>query len=86
MLDREDYLQELRKRRKKSRVYTKHQLIGLMIADILDDKEHISLYIKLAKKGNKDFLLGTARDVADRDNVDNKGAYFMRILQESNQL
>jgi hypothetical protein len=73
------YVAELARRSAESHVYRKFQLIGLEIADILGDRAHKALYIKLAKEGNIDRLLGIAKDVADRKNVKNKGAYFMRV-------
>jgi hypothetical protein len=73
------YLEELARRSKESRVYRKYQLTGLLIAEILHDEKHKSLYIKLAKTGNGDRLLALAKDVAERKNIKNKGAYFMRI-------
>ncbi len=74
------YLEELKKRSKESRVYRKHQLTGLLIAEILQDEKHKALYIKLAKADNGDRLLGLAKDVAERKNIKNKGAYFMRLV------
>jgi copper(I)-binding protein len=75
-----DYLKTLRQRAKDSHVYKKYQLTGLQIAEILGDSKHKALYIKLAKEGNGDRLLGIAKDVAERAEVKNKGAYFMRII------
>jgi len=75
-----DYLQILRDRAKKSRVYKKYQLTGLLIAQLLEDEKHKSLYIKLAKKYNGDELLRIAKDVSERKKIKNKGGYFMRIL------
>jgi hypothetical protein len=75
-----NYLKELRKRAKESRVYRKHQLIGLEIAHILHDEKHKSLYIKLAKEQNPDTLLALAKEVAERTQVRNRGAYFMKLL------
>jgi len=75
-----DYIEELKKRKKESRVYSEHQLVGLLIAEILDDDAHKSLYIKLAKDNNQDKLLRLAKSVADRENVENKGAYFMKVF------
>jgi len=40
-----DYLEKLKNRAKKSKVYTSYQLIGLEIARILKDEKHKSLYI-----------------------------------------
>jgi len=75
------YLKTLRERAKQSKVYQKHQLTGLEIAKILHDERHKSLYIKLAKEMKGDELLRLAKDVAERSNVKNKGAYFMRIIK-----
>lgn len=80
MLKTNDYLDNLKKRGKESRVYRKHQLIGLEIADILNDRAHKTLYIKLAKEQNADQLLGLAKRVAEKKDVESKGAYFMRIV------
>jgi len=74
------YKAELARRSKESRVYRKHQLTGLLIAEILHDEKHKALYIKLAKENNGERLLALAKDVAERKNVKNKGAYFMRMV------
>lgn len=79
-----DYLEELKRRKKESRVYSEHQLVGLLIAEILEDEEHKSLYMKLARDDNADKLLKLAKSVADRKNVENKGAYFMKLYADSN--
>lgn len=73
------YLKELARRSKESRIYRKYQLTGLLIAEILHDEKHKALYIKLAKEGSGERLLALAKDVAERKNVKNKGAYFMRL-------
>ncbi len=77
------YLQEIRKRAGKSRIYRKYQLIGLEIAKTLEDEKHKVLYIKLAKQGNCDLLLRTAKEIAERSAVRNKGAYFMSVIYAS---
>ena len=74
------YFDELKKRSQKSRIHRSYQLIGLNLAEILQDKKHKSLYIKLAKNGDPSELLKLAKSVAERHQVKNKGAYFMRIL------
>jgi len=74
------YIEELSKRAKKSHVYQHHQAVGLEIANILDDQEHKALYIKLAKTKNSSKLLELAKSVAERPNIQNKGAYFMKLL------
>jgi len=76
-----NYLKNLKQRGKDSRIYRKYQLRGLEIAQILGDEKHKSLYIKLAKDRSGDELLRIAKDVAERREVKNKGAYFMKVLQ-----
>jgi hypothetical protein len=78
------YLKKLKDRAKESHVYRKYQLIGLEISQILEDEKHKSLYIKLAKEVGADRMMRLAKDVADRMNVKNKGAYFMFLLKEQN--
>jgi len=85
MKSSKEYLEELARRAKKSKVYQKHQLIGLQIAETLGDEKHKALYIKLAKTGNQAKLQWLAADVADRRDVRNKGAYFMTMLKMSKQ-
>lgn len=80
-MEERTYFDILKERAKTSRVYQKFQLTGLLISQLLDDEKHKSLYIKLAKEGNQQRLLELARDISDRKNVKNKGAYFMRMLQ-----
>lgn len=77
---KEKYLKELKRRGTESHVYRKYQLIGLEIAQILKDEKHKALYIKLAKEMDGDRLMGIAKDIAERGNVKNKGAYFMSVL------
>jgi hypothetical protein len=78
------YMEELAQRGKESHVYRKYQLIGLEISQILADEKHKALYIKLAKEHDADGLMRLAKDVATRDAVKNKGAYFMTILAREN--
>ncbi len=75
-------MEELKRRSGESKVYSEHQLMGLLIAEALGDGAHKSLYMKLAKSHNADRLLKVAKDVAERENVKNKGAYFMKIIGE----
>lgn len=77
-----DYLETIKERKKKSRVYKKFQLTGLMIAQLLNDEVHKSLYIKLAKEFDENILMSLAKDVSERENVAKKGAYFMRIVHK----
>lgn len=84
MIGRE-YLDEIRKRAGKSRVYSQHQMIGLTLAQLLEDEKHKAFYMKLAKEYNAQTLLGIARDVSERD-LKNKGSYFMTILESKGML
>lgn len=74
------YLEELRKRKKESHAYSAHQLAGLEIADILGDRPHKSLYIKLAKQHGVERMMRIAKTVADKEGVKNRGAYFMHMI------
>lgn len=85
-MDEKTYMEELKRRSVESRVYSEHQLMGLLIAEALGDEGHKSLYMKLAKSHNADTLLRIAKDVAERENVTNKGAYFMKIIGEMGML
>jgi len=77
----EGYLDKMKTRRRtSSRVSRSYQLLGLEIADILGDRRHKALYIKLAKEKNPIELLRLAKEVEDKKNVKNIGAYFMSIL------
>ncbi|MBI5732419.1 hypothetical protein HY967_00460 [Candidatus Jorgensenbacteria bacterium] len=78
----QSYMDALRERANTSHAYTSHQLIGLEIADILEDPKHKALYIKLAKEHGPHELLKLAKDVASRSNINNMGAYFMRLVGE----
>jgi len=80
----EGYLEKMKARRKaSSRVSRPYQLLGLEIADILSDRRHKALYIKLAKEKNPFELLRLAKEVEEKKNVKNKGAYFMSLLEKS---
>lgn len=80
-MEDKNYIEILKDRSKQSRVYRKYQLTGLLIAQLLNDEEHKSLYIKLAKNYNQQKLLAIAKDVSERKTVKNRGAYFMRLFQ-----
>jgi hypothetical protein len=82
-MEEKNYLKTLKERAQKSRVYKKYQLTGLLIAQLLNDEKHKSLYIKLAKKHDSDDLLRIAKEVAERKKIENKGAYFMEVLSKT---
>lgn len=77
-----NYLDVVRKRKKDNRVSREFQLIGLEVSEILNDREHKALYIKLTKEFGKDKILSLAKTVAETKDVDNMGAYFMKILYD----
>ncbi|MDO8429850.1 MAG: hypothetical protein Q7S73_00600 [bacterium] len=77
------YLEVLKKRAKESKVYKPHQLTGLILAEILEDSSHKSLYMKLSKIYDNSELIRLAKNLAERKNIENKGAYFMKVLKAS---
>lgn len=81
-----DYFKGLAGRASESKVYSAHQEVGLELATILHDRFHKALYIKLAKThDDHQRLLMLAKDIASRQGVANKGAYFMRLLFDGEQ-
>jgi hypothetical protein len=82
---KEKYSEKLAKRGKESHVYTRFQLIGLEIAQILGDNKHKALYMKLAKEKDSDRLLKIAKDIADKKGIKNKGAYFMAVVKSEEE-
>lgn len=82
MLPKEDYLKEISKRQKENRIYQKFQLIGLALTEILEDSSHKALYMRIAKNRDGDQLLNLAKMIAEKKNIKNKGAYFMKMLKE----
>ncbi len=75
------YIQELRRRTSESHAYKSYQLTGLEIANILEDWEHKSLYMRLAKERGESKMMQLAKEVAEKKNVENKGAYFMMVIK-----
>jgi hypothetical protein len=76
-----DYLRHLAGRAKESKVYSAHQMVGLELSQILHDRFNKALYIRLAKTHpDHQRLLMLAKDIAGRQGVVNRGAYFMRLL------
>ncbi|MBM3281399.1 MAG: hypothetical protein FJY91_01445 [Candidatus Harrisonbacteria bacterium] len=82
----EKYRKTLGERKKITRVHHDFQLLGIELSQILCDTKHKTLYIKLAKFGgkDKDYLLRLAKCVAEKKDITNKGAYFMRVLKIKN--
>ncbi|MDP2629141.1 MAG: hypothetical protein Q8P45_00345 [Candidatus Harrisonbacteria bacterium] len=75
------YFAKLTKRSSQSHVHYKHQELGLELSELLDDRKHKSLYIKLVKEHPRPGRLREiAKSVAERSNIKNPGAYFMRIV------
>jgi hypothetical protein len=85
MIDK-NYADALKERMKKSRVYQRHQATGLALAELLDDKKHVALYMKLSKSHDEQTLMHIAKSVIEKKDVKNKGAYFMKIMKEKNLL
>lgn len=81
-----DYRELLKKRGKQSKVYTDYQMTGLTLATILSDQEHKALYIKLAKTHDMDKLIRLAKNIAEKKDVKNRGAYFMRLLHSDKKV
>jgi hypothetical protein len=77
-----NYLAKLRERSRKNRVYKNYQLTGLIIAELLNDRAHKALYIRLAKEFDDTILLPRAKRIAGLKNIRNKGAYFMKLLAD----
>lgn len=77
-----DYIKTLVKRAKESKIYKPFQSTGLALAEMLDDPENKAIYMRLAKIYDNQELIRKARDIAERKNIDNKGAYFMKMLEE----
>jgi hypothetical protein len=80
-----EYLRTLTDRAKKSKIYQPHQLVGLTLAELLNDQAHKSLYMKLAKERSHDYLIRLAKKIAENTHIQKKGAYFMRLLAEEKE-
>ena len=80
------YLELLKERAKNSRIYKPHQLTGLTLAELLEDPEHKSLYMKLATIYDNGELVRLAKNLTERKNIANKGAYFMKLLKASDMI
>jgi len=80
MFEKKEFLEKLKKRGSESHVYRNYQLVGLEIAKTLQDEKHKALYMKLAKERDSGELMRIAKDIASRHHIQNKGAYFMKII------
>lgn len=78
-----DYIKKLQERRAKSHIYRKYQLTGLTLSKILEDEGHKVLYMRLARIYDETELMSLAKRVAEREGIQNKGAYFMKLLGSS---
>ena len=76
-----EYLDKIKKRSRRSRIYSNYQSVGLELANILSDLKHRSLYIKLAKQFGGVVLLSMAKRIAESRKISNLGAYFMKVLK-----
>lgn len=77
-----DYLKVLNERTKTTRVSKPYQLIGLYLAELLEDDGHKALYIKLAKTCDNQQLIELAKNITERKEIKNKGAYFMKVWHQ----
>lgn len=76
------YFDELAERAKTNKIYQEFQLTALTLAELLGDSKHVSLYMRLAKTHPKQDLFRIAKTIAERPDIGNKGAYFMKVLKE----
>jgi hypothetical protein len=81
-----DTLIEYKKKLDRRKKYIKNdfQALGLRLAEELDDWEHKSLYIRLAKNTNQDLLEKALYFVKDqnRNTINSKGRLFMWKLKQ----
>lgn len=81
MLIPKNYEKKLVRRAKESHIYRDYQFTGIELSKILADEKHKALYIKLAKDMDAKHLMMLARSIAERRDIKNKGAYFMKMLK-----
>lgn len=78
------YVEALKKRRARSSPISRgYQVTGLMLVELLRDRAHKHLYLRLAREYDNGALLTLAKDVAERNGIANYGAYFMRRFQQT---
>ena len=76
-----DLLSKYQLSEKNKRISHEFQSFGCHLADVLEDKEHTSLYIKLAKEMPRGILERALSFVVD-STADNKAKLFMWKLQQ----
>lgn len=76
----DQYIEKLKERKENKRISQDFQLAGLEVATLLKDLKHKSLYIKLAKEHGIGPIMALAKEVVERRNIKNPGAYFMRLV------
>lgn len=64
-----------------SKAYKDYQAAGVDVAELLNDRKHKALYIRLAKLHGSNKIRNLAKEVCDKPGVLNRGAYLMRLLQ-----
>ena len=72
-----DVLQERKTRKKEPRLHYEFQYYGNLLAEKLNDQEHASLYMKLAKELDRSLLEQALDFVRGSANVKNKAGLFM---------
>ena len=72
-----DVLQERKTQKKEAQLYYEFQYYGSLLAEKLNDQEHTSLYMKLAKEVDRPFLEQALDFVRGSANVKNKAGLFM---------
>ncbi len=78
--DTTGYVKNLKKRGEKRHITQEFQLMGMEIATTLHDLPHKALYIKYAKQYGGGAMLALAKDIAERRDVKNLGAYFVSVV------
>ena len=72
-----DVLQGRKTQKKGSQLYYEFQYYGVLLAEKLNDQEHTSLYMKLAKEVDHSLLEQSLDFVRGSANVKNKVGLFM---------
>ena len=72
-----DVLQERKTQKKEFQLYYEFQYYGNLLAEKLNDREHTSLYMELAKEIDRSLLEQALDFVRGSANVKNKAGLFM---------